>query len=106
MMNQLKKVNAIQASDTGDLFKEKLSITQKLMKLKRKLLIMIMINILLFKNLSQRQETLLQTNKFSINKLSKQNDIVDFVKTTDFNDKLKELNKEVTSDKTKHVEAE
>ena len=76
------------------------------MKLKRKLLIMIMINILLFKNLSQRQETLLQTNKFSINKLSKQNDIVDFVKTTDFNDKLKELNKEVTSDKTKHVEAE
>ena len=76
------------------------------MKLKRKLLIMIMINILLFKNLSQRQEALLQTNKFSINKLSKQNDIVDFVKTTDFNDKLKELNKEVTSDKTKHVEAE
>ena len=106
MMNQLKKVNAIQASDTGDLFKKKLSITQKLMKLKRKLLIMIMINILLFKNLSQRQETLLQTNKFSINKLSKQNDIVDFVKTTDFNDKLKELNKEVTSNKRKHVEAE
>ena len=33
------------------------------------------------------------------------NDIATFVKKTDFNDKLKNLNKKVTSNKTKHAEA-
>ena len=31
-------------------------------------------------------------------------DITDFVKTTDFDDKLKNLYKKVTSNKTRHVE--
>ena len=51
------------------------------MKLKRKLLlIMIMINILLIKNLAQAN-------------LASKNDIASFVKKTDFDDKLKNLNK-------------
>ena len=35
--------------------------------------------------------------------LASKNDIADFVKKTDFGDKLKTLNKKVTSNKTKHV---
>ena len=46
----IKKVNAIQTTDTSNLVK-KLTITQKLVKLKRKYLIMIMIYILLRKHL-------------------------------------------------------
>ena len=58
------------------------------------------------------------TNKF--NKLTARNiaarlklanlafntDIYDFVERTDFDDKLKNLNKKVTSNKTKHLETE
>ena len=48
----IKKVNNIKTTDTSDLVKKKLTIAQKLMKLKVKLLlIMIMINVLLLKNL-------------------------------------------------------
>ena len=46
----VEKLNKINATDTSDLVK-KLTATQKLMKLKRKLLILIMLNILLLKNL-------------------------------------------------------
>ena len=46
----VKKVNNISATDTSDLAK-RLIITQKLMKLKRKLLIIIMLNIFLPMNL-------------------------------------------------------
>ena len=46
----IKKFNAIQTTHTSNLVK-KLTITQKLMTLKRNLLIMIMLNILLLKNL-------------------------------------------------------
>ena len=46
----VKKVNAIQNTDTSRLVK-KLTVTQKLVKLKRKLLIMIMLNMSLLKNL-------------------------------------------------------
>ena len=35
--------------------------------------------------------------------LASKNDIADFVKKTDFDDKLKNLNKKVTSNKAKHV---
>ena len=38
--------------------------------------------------------------------LVKKNDITNFVKKTDFDDKQKKLNKKVFSNKTKHVEAE
>ena len=46
----VEKLNKINATDTSDLVKN-LTATQKLMKLKRKLLILIMLNILLLKNL-------------------------------------------------------
>ena len=36
---------------------------------------------------------------------SSQNDTAAFVKKTDFDDKLKKINKKVTSNKTKHIEA-
>ena len=36
-------------------------------------------------------------------KLATKDDIADFVKRTDFGNKLKKLNKKVTSNKTKHV---
>ena len=40
-------------------------------------------------------------NKLTANLASK-NDIANFIRKTDFNDKLKNLNKKVTSNKTKH----
>ena len=49
-MNKLKKKNTIQITDTSNLVK-KLTIIQKLIKMKRKLPIMIIINIFLLKNL-------------------------------------------------------
>ena len=36
-------------------------------------------------------------------KLASKNDIANFVKKTDFDNKLKNLNKKITSNKTKHV---
>ena len=39
-------------------------------------------------------------------KIATKADIADLIKKTDFDDKLKNLNKKVTSNKTKHVEAE
>ena len=47
-MNFYKKINNIKTTDTSDLVKKNLL---KLMKLKRKLLIKIMVNILLLNNL-------------------------------------------------------
>ena len=38
--------------------------------------------------------------------LASKNDVAALVKKTDFNDKLKKLNKKVTSNKTKHIKAE
>ena len=49
----VKKVNAIQTIDTSDLFQRKLTATQKLMILKKTLLVMITVNILLLKNLTR-----------------------------------------------------
>ena len=54
------------------------------MKLKRKEMIMIMINILLLKNLSESSYARLKQAN-----LASKNNIVDFVKKTDFDDKLK-----------------
>ena len=54
-MNQLKKAYAIQTTDTSDLVK-KLTITQKFIKRKRKLLIIFMLNILLLTNLISEQQ--------------------------------------------------
>ena len=64
-----------------------------------------MINILLLKNLiNKRQKVLL--HRLAQANLTSNADIANFVKETDFYDKLKNLNKKVTSNKTKHVEAE
>ena len=57
------------------------------------------------------QESNKQTPKSFAARLAEANlasntDIANFVKETDFYDKLKNLNKKVTSNKTKHVEAE
>ena len=79
---------------------KKLTITQKSKKLKIELLLMmIMINIFLLKNLiSEHFSTrLAQAN------LASKNDFATFVKKADFDDKLNNLNKNVTSNKTKHV---
>ena len=72
---------------------KRLAITQNLVKLKRKLLIMITMNIPILQNLI----SLAQAN------LPSKRDIANFVKKTDFDDKLKTLNKKITSNKTKHL---
>ena len=43
------------------------------------------------------------TERLAWAKLATKADIVDFVKKTDFDDKLKKINKKVTGIKTKHV---
>ena len=62
-----------------------MSITQKLVKMKKKLLIMIMINILLLQNLTAKHfaARLAQAN------VAGKNDIATLVKRTDFDDKLR-----------------
>ena len=54
----VKNVNTIETIDTNDLVKN-LTTTQKLIKLKRKLLIKIIISILLLKNLMNLQQKIL-----------------------------------------------
>ena len=54
----VKKVNTVETIDTNDLVKN-LTATQKLIKLKRKLLIKIIISILLLKNLMNLQQKIL-----------------------------------------------
>ena len=76
------------------IFSKKLTITQKLVKLKIKLLIIVMINILTAENFAA---ILAQAN------LASKSDIANFIKKTKFDDKLKNLNKEVASNKAKHV---
>ena len=82
----------------------KLTITQKLLKLKRILLAMIIvIGILLHKNLLMPENFASRMGQVN---LASRNDIATFVKKTDFDDKLKDLNKKCTSDKAKHIETE
>ena len=72
--------------------------------MKRKYLIVIMTKILILKNL------IINGKKFAARlaqaKLAIKADIDGFVEKTDFEDKLKNLNKKVTSNKTEYVEAE
>ena len=70
------------------------------MKLEIKLrLTMIVINILLLKNLTSENFS----GTLAPATLASKNDIVNFVKKTDFDFKLKNLSKNITSNKTKHV---
>ena len=64
--------------------------TQKLIKLKRKLLIIIMMTL---ENFAARLTQLNFTSK---------NDIANFINKTDFDDTLKHLNRKVTSNKAIH----
>ena len=77
------------------------------MKLKIKLLIMMMINILLLKNSVSLVSKFMSENfaaRLAQTNLVSNNDIADFVKKSDFDDKLKNLNKKVTSNKARHIE--
>ena len=78
---------------------KKLTITQKLVKLKTKLLILIMINILPFQNLISLQQK--QAN------LARKSDIPHFVKKTDFDNKLKDVasNKNELNELSKNIQA-
>ena len=69
------------------------------MKLKKRLLITVMINILLLLKLTSENfaARLAQAN------LATKSHIANFPKTTDFDDKLKKINRKITSNKTKHV---
>ena len=62
VMNWLKRVNTIQTTDASNLVKKKLTMTQKIVKLKKEMLIVItVISTLLHKNLIiQRYDTFLQ----------------------------------------------
>ena len=94
----VKKVNAVQTIDTNDFIKN-----TKINEIKNK------IN-------DHDHHKYITTQKFSrltsknfaailkqANLVSK-NDISDFTKKTDFDDKLKNINKKVTSNKTRHME--
>ena len=88
----------LSVSDLG----KKLTITQTLVKLKRKLLIIIMINILLLQNLiSLLQKFLKRAN------LASKSDVANFVKKTDFDNKLKDVtsNKNELNELSKKVKA-
>ena len=62
VMNWLKRVNTIQTTDASNLVKKKLTMTQKIVNLKKEMLIVItVISTLLHKNLIiQRYDTFLQ----------------------------------------------
>ena len=71
---------------------KKLTMTQKLLKLKRNLLIIIMINMLLLQNL------IFQPDAFNA-RLAQAN----LITKTDFDAKLSSLSRKITANKTKHV---
>ena len=76
--------------------------TQKLMKLKRKLLIMITgTRILLLKNATNKLTAENLAARLKQANAATKADFDDFI--DDFDDKLRILNKKVTSNKTKHV---
>ena len=68
---------------------------------------MMMINILLLKNLVSLVSKFMSENfaaRLAQTNLVSNNDIADFVKKSDFDDKLKNLNKKVTSNEARHIE--
>ena len=83
---------------------KRMTITQKLMKLKRKLLIIITIILLLLQNLISTSEDFAARLKQP--NLASKSDIVDLVKKTSLDIKLLGFNKRINSNKTKHVVVE
>ena len=99
------KVNAIQTTDTSVLVK-KTDYNTKIYEIEKKMTDHDHSN----KYITTQKFNKLTSENFTARlkqeNLTSKNDIADFVKKTDFDDKLKNLNKNVTSNKTKHVEAE
>ena len=81
---------------------KKLTITQKINEIEKKLLITIMINNLLLQNLIKKTGENFAARLAEAN-LATKSDISNVVNKTDFDDKLKNSNKNVTSNKTKHL---
>ena len=78
----VEKVNNINNADIGDLIKNKLTVTQKLVKLKKKYMIMIMVNITLH-NFNKLWSDTFSASLKQVSLASK-NDIADMLKKTDF----------------------
>ena len=95
----VKKVNDYQTIGTSQ---KKLTITQKLLKLKNQITDHDHGTTQEFDKLTS--ETF--ASRSAQGNLASKNDIVNFVKKNDFDDKLKKVNKKVISNKTKHIEAE
>ena len=97
----VKNVNDTHTTDTSNLIK-KLTMTDKLGDFEKKTLDHghgKYITTQEFNNLTAYNFTV----RFAQAKLAAKDDIADFVKEKDFDNKLKSINKKVTSNKTKHV---
>ena len=100
----VKKANAIQTTDTSNSVKKNW-LWQKINEIEKKIT----------DNNYDKYFTTQEFNKLTVQIfaarlaeaiLASKTDIADFVKKADFDDKLKNLNKKVTSNKTKHVPVE
>ena len=101
----VKNVNAVQTTDTSNLV-TKTDYNTKINEIEKKLL---------FHDHSNKYITTQKFNKSTSQifvvrlaqaNFASKNDIAVLVKKTDFEDRLKKLNKKVTSNKAKHAEAE
>ena len=103
MMNKSKKVNAIQTTGSSDLVK-KADYKTKIGEVEKKMLDHD------HDKYITTQEIKVTANNFAARlkqaNLATKADSDDFVGKTDFDDKLKKLNKKLISDKIRHVEAE
>ena len=94
----VKKFNAIQTNDTSNLVKKKLTKTKTIDQIEKKIPNH-------DKYITTQKLCKLTSENFAarLNQvdLASKNDIVNFVKKIDFDEKLKKINKKVTSNKTK-----
>ena len=97
----VKTFNAIQTTDTTDLVK-KADYNTKIVDIEKNNLIMPVVKILLHKELNK-----LPADNFAarlkIANLENKNDITNFVRKKNFDEELKNYNKKVTSNETKHL---
>ena len=97
----VKKCNAIQTTDTSNSVKTT-NYSTKIAEIEKKIL-----DHDHGKNITTQGFDKLKSKKFAVRlkeaKLSTKKDIVDFIKKTDFDKKLKNINKKVISNKTRHL---
>ena len=97
----VKDVNTIQNTDTSNLVKKKMTMTQKLVKLKKK------IDHDHRKNITTQELNKLTVHNFAAKlaqaKLATKADIADFVKELHFDDKLNNIIIKATLNKTRHT---